>query len=245
MNYVRILFLAIGIVIIACEKDKEPNILPPIDEVSARQQDAIDYFEDIALGFEFGSASRVTRKWVTDIDIFVRGDLPEFLNNELNEIVAELNSLISDSGITIGRVETQSDANFLIYFGPGHEYADINPNAAEYVDGNWGLFFVNFNSMNEIGRADMYVDTGRPSELKQRHLLREELTQALGLARDSRKYADSIFQSNFNLGCATEYSEFDEVLIQMLYDSELPTGLSEGSALASILNSIIHKYLPE
>ena len=43
----------------------------------------------------------------------------------------------------------------------------------------------------------MYVDIFRANEQGQLHLLREELTQSLGLGQDSEKYLNSIFQCNY------------------------------------------------
>ena len=50
----------------------------------------------------------------------------------------------------------------------------------------------------------------------QKHLLREELTQSLGLRNDSYTYPESIFYSNWTN--TTEYTELDKSLIDMLYN---------------------------
>ena len=69
----------------------------------------------------------------------------------------------------------------------------------------------------------MYVDTERPNKTEQRHLLREELTQALGLAKDSGRYPKSIFQQSWT--STTEYLDIDKELIRLLYHPSLRTGL--------------------
>jgi len=104
------------------------------------------------------------------------------------------------------------------------------------------MFFVSFDERQFLTEASMYVDIFRPTPLKQRHLLREELTQALGLARDSDRFPDSIFQTSFQIGCATDYAQIDEVLIRLLYDPRVSTSLSEGE-VRSLLEGIINEFI--
>jgi hypothetical protein len=64
----------------------------------------------------------------------------------------------------------------------------------------------------------MYVDIYRCTKLDgQKHLLREELTQALGLFNDSYKYDNSIFQQSWTT--TTDYAPIDVKLIEMLYNN--------------------------
>jgi hypothetical protein len=70
----------------------------------------------------------------------------------------------------------------------------------------------------------MYVDIERANATEQKHLLREELTQALGLAKDSPLYMESIFQSRWTT--TNEYAPIDRDLIRLLYHPEMLTGLN-------------------
>jgi len=45
----------------SCSKDDD-NIMLPESELSEHQINVIDYFKDVALGFEFGNATGITRK---------------------------------------------------------------------------------------------------------------------------------------------------------------------------------------
>lgn len=210
-------------------------------ELTVNQKAAIQYFKDIALGFEFGNASEVTRRWTSDINIFVTGDSNEILQNELDDILGDLNRLLPESAPDLSVTRDSSDSNFIVFLGPGEDYARTESRALNLVGSNYGLFFVRFNAANVITEATMYVDTERPSEIQQRHLLREELTQALGLAKDSSLFPDSIFQQNFT-GVATVYNRFDEAIIQMLYHPKMQTGLDEdkvGPILREIVTEII------
>ncbi len=74
--------------------------------------------------------------------------------------------------------------------------------------------------------------------MEQKHLLREEFTQSLGLARDSQLYMESIFQSNWTT--TIKYAPIDRDLIRLLYHPKMSVGLNEfevDNALREILST--------
>ena len=90
-------------------------------------------------------------------------------------------------------VNDSLDSNYYIFFGNRTETLKVFPGWSDLTLSNWGIFYIFWNDLNQINSGYMYVDTQRPDILGQKHLLREELTQSLGLARDSYLYDDSIF----------------------------------------------------
>lgn len=83
----------------------------------------------------------------------------------------------------------------------------------------------------------MYVDLMRSTQAEARkHVLREEFTQALGLARDSNLYPASIFYRAWTT--TTAYAPIDRDLIRLLYHPDVATGLSE-TQVRSLLPYII------
>lgn len=207
--------------------------------LTINQQAAIQYFKDIALGFEFGNSSEVTRKWRYDIKIFVAGEPTDILLSELEDVLSDLNSLITDSEIQLSLTDESADSNMLLFFGGGEDFVQLDNRAANQVDSNFGLFFVRFNPLNYITSASVFVDTVRATEIQQRHLLREELTQALGMAKDSSLLPDSIFQESFST-VVTEYNKFDEAVIRMLYHPKMRTGLN-----AAVVDPILREIVQE
>ncbi|NJM26207.1 MAG: DUF2927 domain-containing protein [Bacteroidia bacterium] len=168
----------------SCNSDPEPVIAG---------SEAKTYYKQIALGVEFGTGSGVVHKWETNLKIFVTGEPADYLLLELDKIIEEINAL-SGSGTKLERVSDEADANFEIFFGSGNDYAAIEPNAASYVAANWGLTWIYWNTSSVIYQGSMYVDIYRATDMSaQKHLLREELTQSLGLLNDSYDYANSIF----------------------------------------------------
>jgi hypothetical protein len=76
---------------------------------------------------------------------------------------------------------------------------------------NWGYFETTCSS------GKMYVDLHRnKDEESHRHLLREELTQSLGLMNDPWDYPESIFYQGWST--TTEFAPIDIYLIDLLYN---------------------------
>lgn len=198
------------------------------------QKNVITYFKEIALGFEFGKGSKVTRKWTTPMRIFVGGSANETLIHELQRLVEELNTLITDE-VEIEIVTRREASNFYIFLGTGSEYAAAFPREAHLVDDNSGIYNIYWNGRDEIVKGHMFVKTST-SEKEQRHVLREELTQALGLGNDSPLYSDSIFQSTYTT--PTEYSTIDKHVIRLLYHPGITAGLS-ASEVEAVLAEIL------
>ena len=196
--------------------------------VDAYRQTVIEYFKDVALGFELGSSPKVTRKWTADMKIFVGGESSTEMHDELDRIIDELNTLTAADGFSISITQDTLDANAYVFFGAGEEFGKRVAWAANHVASNWGLFYTNYDNADHFTAAWVYVDIFRATDPKARkHLLREELTQSLGLARDSGKFPESIFQSSWTL--TTEYAEIDRELIRLLYNPAMTSGLDEAS----------------
>ena len=211
------IYTLILLIFLSCSDDGEVNI-----ELDEYDLEVISYFKDIALGFEYGTSSEITRKWCSDLKIFVGGDISNDLNVELNKIVNEIRSLATDN-FSIQIVNDSSQSNYYIFLGSGEEYSKIFPSQASYVDSNWGLFSVWWDESNCLNRGNMYVDIYRANNIGQKHLLREELTQSLGLGKDSFKYPNSIFQSSWTQ--TLNYLEIDKDVIRLLYHPKMKSGV--------------------
>lgn len=209
------------------------------DEISkglnSYDRSVIEYFQEVALGFEFGGVPNITRKWTTEMKIFVGGNKTPALMQELEDIVGDINALTTD-GFEMKIVADSLQHNFYIFLGGATVYAQKFPAVASLVGTNWGLFSVYLNPNDQIYGGHMYVDTNRANAEEERHLLREELTQALGLARDSELYLNSIFQSSWTT--TTQYADIDEELIRLLYHPQMQIGLDEAMT-EQVLTEII------
>ena len=90
---------------VACSEEE------PALALTTYNESLIEYFNDLAFGFEFGGVSEVTRKWTTDMKIFVGGNNHRKLVAQLRDIVGEINTLATD-GISAAVVTGTLESNF-------------------------------------------------------------------------------------------------------------------------------------
>ena len=193
------------------QKNANNNIQVSEDSINIkkRTQKTVDYFNEIVFNTEFDGKRENAFKWNKNMKIYVEGQKINYLMVELNDIVSELNNIINTIEIEI--VKNPTEANMFIYFGSSYDFANYCPNVSRsLLTNNWGLFMV--TTVNSY----MYVDINRANEVEQKHLLREELTQSLGLFNDSYRYPESIYYQGWTT--TTEYAQIDVELIEMLYN---------------------------
>ncbi|MEL7002781.1 MAG: DUF2927 domain-containing protein [Bacteroidota bacterium] len=233
------LLVSASILLVSCSDDEEViGGGNGSDALTPYQTEVISYFKDIALGFEFGNSSRIVRKWDTDMKIFVGGRPNSTLLDELETIKDEINSLTGDE-FSMEIVSDTLESNYYIFFGSAEEYTSIFPQLAQLAASNWGLFSIFWDGNQNLFRGYMYVDIERANSLEQRHLLREELTQSLGLARDSFEYPESIFQQDWTR--TTSYAGIDEDLIRLLYHPQVTVGLDANGVDPVLRNILINE----
>ncbi len=214
----KTIFIAFTFLIIGCSFQSNSN---------GFSQEEIDYFTEIALGAEFGDETPVIKKWTNDIRIKVNGEPAAKDLQTLNNIVTDLNEIIT--GIKIKLVD--KNENLTITFSPESDFTSID---AHYVPTNYGFFWALWHDDNfVIYEANILVSSTDITQKERSHLLREELTQSLGLMNDSNKYKDSIFYQEWT--DVTEFSEIDKTVITLLYLKKITPGMSKEQVL-EVLN---------
>jgi hypothetical protein len=206
------------------ESARTPQVTP---EPHAYPQAAYDYFAEVALGSEYGASSAVIRKWSQDLNIAIHGDPTPEDHQTLKDVVADLNALIGTVEVTVGG----PNANVDVYFVPEDRFADVQP---EYIPVNLGFFYVWWDETGGITQAEILISTTEITQEERNHLIREELTQAMGLMRDSYTYEDSMFYQAWTR--TQEYSDLDEAIIEMLYLPEVESGMDATEATSAIRN---------
>jgi hypothetical protein len=177
----------------------------------------VDYLLEVALGTEYGEASPTLRRWTGDLRLTVLGaPTPQDLAT-LERVMAELEELIPQLELSL----VAANGNVAVYFVPRAEFPNLEPN---YVPGNIGFFWYWWNGRDVINRARVLIDAQGTTQRERDHLIREELTQSLGLGQDSSKYPDSIFYQSQNH--TDHYAPIDREIIALLYDDRLGPGLT-------------------
>jgi hypothetical protein len=177
----------------------------------------IEYFTEIALGTEYGNNIQVIRKWDSDIRIKINGDPNEKDLQTLNQVISDINEIIGDK-INVSIVNTNQ--NIDISFVPLSDFSICNA-----APGNYGYFNCKWRN-NVIYECNICIATEKTLLQEERsHMIREELTQSLGLMRDSLKYRDSIFYEGWTQ--TQRYSEIDRKMIEILYSENLRPGMGK------------------
>lgn len=173
------------------------------------------YFSEVVLRTETGSGSRAVRKWTSDLAIEIRGDPTEADLRTMSEVIAELNKLVAPLELRM----VSETPNVIVHFVPEAEFGAV---LTEYRPPNRGFHWVSWNDHGEIYEATIVISITGLSQAERSHIIREELTQSLGLLMDSSRYPDSIFYSGWTT--VTEYSDLDRAVIRLLYDPQVEPG---------------------
>jgi hypothetical protein len=184
----------------------------------------VSYFFEVAIGAEFGNSDAVIKKWESPIRINVYGQPTAADWETLRAVIADLRELAPTLDIEL----TDVAPNLELYFVPEREFKDYEPN---YQPLNMGFFWVWWDE-NTINRARVLIASEEITQAERSHLIREELTQALGLMQDSDRYPDSIFFRKWTE--TNRYSNLDRAIIALLYRPEIRPGMTQQDILRLI-----------
>lgn len=180
----------------------------------------IDYLQEVAFGFEFGSAPPLIRKWDRSPGIQLFGSPTAADLETLTGVLEELNLLMEEVHAEV----VSSEPTVEVHFAPVSQFPTILPG---YVPGNDGYFGVWFDATNRIYKAVVLLSSDQ-TQIARNHLIREEITQMLGLAKDSYSYPNSIFFQGWTT--TQGYDPIDLALIEMLYRRDLLPGMNDRQA---------------
>ena len=181
-------------------------------------QEAIDYLAEVGFGVESGSSSTVLHKWTEDVNLRIYGTPTPADVATLTQVVTELNELIQGIELTLNDGPTDLEG----YFVPEAQCQSIEP---DYIPVNFGFFRVWWDHEAAIYRGRILVASAGVTQPERSHLIREEITQSLGLFRDSWNYPDSIFYQGWT--ATSEYASIDGPTIRLLYQPQLLPGMTK------------------
>ena len=137
-------------------------------------QEAIDYLTEVGFGTEYGSSSGVLHKWTEDVNLRIYGSPTPTDVATLTQVVSELNELISGIDLTL----TDGPADIEVHFVPESQFQSIEPH---YIPVNFGFFRVWWDHEGAIYQGRILVASEGITQRERSHLIREEVTQSLGL----------------------------------------------------------------
>tara|TARA_B100001173_G_scaffold75458_1_gene64345 strand:- start:99 stop:695 length:597 start_codon:yes stop_codon:yes gene_type:complete len=181
----------------------------------SQSKEEIENYLDTIVHYVEGNKNRLpVTKYKKDITIYVDGDNMPHLNDELSKIIDDLNNLITSIEIKV--VDRKVDCNMYIFFGTVNQYSKISEDILKnkHVNG-FGEIYPDLN--DDIFYTSVFINTGKvKNNDRQKHILREEITQVMGLTNDTYQYSNSMFYQGYSL--VTEYSDIDKEVIKLFYN---------------------------
>lgn len=202
----------------------------PSEAQNVFNQTEVSYFEETALGYEYGDSPQVVFRWEKKtVIIHTMGNPDSASLSCLNQAIADFNGISSHIKLI---PDAQQDPDIIMYFIPEQSFPQYEPN---YKPINMGWFYTYSRQDCSLVNATILISTTGLSPYERCHLIREELTQSMGIARDSDRYPDSIFYQNWT--STITYSEMDSRIISMLYNSGIPRCSDKEAVENFFLNS--------
>jgi len=174
------------------------------------QDSVVHYYNEIAGKSEYGDSSHNFVKWKNDVKIFFDFEDNDSIKEYTKIIINELNNLIDP--ITISIAKDKKEANTFIYFC---DFSEYKKRANITINGKFLGFVGTVVYQSRIYTSHIFINE-RLCGIELKSVLREEITQSLGLMNDSWKYPESVFYQG---GCNTnKFSEIDKAIIKLHYN---------------------------
>lgn len=197
-------------------------------------------FYEVALGGEYRDGALKVRKWRQGIKLYVEHQVGDKkLHDQLLD--AHLQHLEQITGVAITRVASRSAANVEYYFTsqqalPKLVRARAGKRSASHLRGAVCIATFSHNKRYEITSAKVFIPVDQARmHAKLLACIVEEITQVMGLPRDSEKVFPSIFNDRTPNNLLTG---LDEILLRLLYSPSVKPGMSR-QQLRPVLRKLI------
>jgi hypothetical protein len=195
-------------------------------ELTNKPDSVKEYFDDVCA---FNKKSTVYRYARWEQDVYILLCIEDSINKDsitlhVKNLLSELNSIINPINIYL-----TDDTNKMTTFGVIGSFDYFNEMSVKFNqrlkltdDGYTGGVNRNIHSLENIWYSYFFINHPKCKNYGDRfvkHVITEELVQAIGFPHDSWKYESSIFYDGFDrFNCPTELSDLDKELISILYN---------------------------
>lgn len=211
----------------AGKSGEKQTVEAPKDPIAVKNVSAgtiLDFFADVAIGSEYGDGGNVVCKWTKRVKYYIDGDATDDDRELISRLCEELNGIEGFPGI--GEVSSESAANMIVMFVDRDEI----PKLFEHADAKCGGMaqYEWDSSTGEIKSARCAIDKALGAD--RRNTVCEEFIQALGPAKDSYMFTESVFYQGYTL--MPFPSELDFAVVRMLYSPRIPAGTPRLEAIS-------------
>lgn len=260
MRCARTLVLALALALSGCAEAVPPPVpaaerpgLPGLGAALApgpvlmSNRDIAEDFVELAFGTEAGTRLAGLVRFERPVRVALEGAGLEAFAEDLEALLARLRR---EARIDIGPGEPGA-APIRVTVAPRRQMAEIYPGAQCFVVParySWGEFVVSLDratlpdwtTLSEMAAATVFIPSGAtPAEV--RECLQEEIAQTLGLPNDLFRLRDSAFNDD---NVHTNLTRFDLLVLRVLYDPRLVSGMDERAAREAAL-SVLDEVNPE
>lgn len=134
----------------------------------------------------------------------------------------------------LGNEDGCDEANVEFFYVQSENFRQYDPNPRQGQVGHVWTWWRN----NTINRARILISSNYLTDDERDHVIREEITQSLGILKDSWNYPTSIFYQGWTT--TTDYDPIDEAVINMLYHPQIQPGMSH-QEVEDVLNQLASK----
>ncbi|MBW6533563.1 MAG: DUF2927 domain-containing protein [Mariniphaga sp.] len=178
----------------------------------------LEYFSDVVFNSDFSNKKTKLKRWKSNVNIGLYGEYSALDSLYIKEIIDLINNIVESVELNF---VSYKDANLKVYFTDYNNFKNFSIYAEMgthgYANYKWNIF---------EGIKEGYVLINKKLEGDSRkRVIKEEITQSLGLTADSYKYPSSIFYQLMSENHT--YADIDIKLIQLLYNYNLPIGMTE------------------
>ena len=188
----------------------------------------IDYFSTVAFGSEYSGGRRLVA-WNNPVRIEILGAYTTADSLEVAAVLRDLNGLLNDTELHL----VEKDPNIQMLF-TGQE--GFNRYAPDYARSNSGYFNIRWHPKTKfVTGGRILIRTEGVTPAKRNHVIREEITQILGLMNDSPQREESIFFQGYSE--QNRYSPIDKQVLQ-LWDALKPLAGSNKREIEKLLKDL-------
>ena len=203
-------------------------------------------FFEVALGFEYRSVAQKVRKWTKPVRIYVDHQVGSKEDKLLHDALldAHIIDLREITNIDMRRVKSIKQANIHYYFTSQQKLPALvkrvsGKSSLKHLKTSVCMATMRASRSGEINSAVVYIAVNQARmHAKLVSCIVEELTQVLGLPRDSDKVFPSIFNDRSTDDLQTG---LDIVLLKLLYNTSIKAGMGKAQ-LRPILRGILNKW---